>query len=62
MNHSEYKKKRNAFAMSDAPLEARVKAITELDAKYIASRDVIEKARKQIEESKADINDIGGHD
>ena len=58
MTHAQYKAKRDAIALSDAPLEQRVKAIEELDKKVLESKSVM-KAKQQFDESQADISDIG---
>jgi len=58
MTHAQYKAKRDAIALSDAPLEQRIRAIEELDKKFLESNSVI-KAKKQFDESQADISDIG---
>ena len=54
MTELEYQQKRNALAMSEAPLEVRAKAIEELDAKYKLS-DAIKLAEEQFYSSRADI-------
>ena len=58
MTYAQYKAKRELLALSDAPLEQRVRAIEELDKKFLDS-DSIAKAKKQFDESQADISDIG---
>lgn len=58
MTYAQYKAKREAIALSDAPLEQRVRAIEELDKKVLDS-DSVTKAKKQFDESQADISDIG---
>ena len=58
MTYAQYKAKREAIALSDAPLEQRMRAIEELDKKVLDSDSVV-KAKKQFEESQADISDAG---
>ena len=58
MTYAQYKAKRDAIALSDAPLEQRVKAIEELDKKVLESKSVM-KAKQQFDESQADISDMG---
>ena len=57
MTHLEYIKKRDAIATSDAPIEAREKAIKDLESKYF--KIPTEEARNQFLESAPDISDIG---
>ena len=58
MTYAQYKAKRDAIALSEAPLEERVRAIEELDKKVLESKSVA-KAKQQFAESQADISDIG---
>ena len=58
MTYAQYKAKRELLALSDAPLEQRVRAIEELDKKFLDS-DSVAKAKQQFDESQADISDIG---
>ena len=58
MTYAQYKAKREALALSDAPIEQIVRAIEELDKKFLDS-DSVAKAKEQFEESQADISDIG---
>ena len=58
MTYAQYKAKRESLALSDAPIEQIVRAIEELDKKFLDS-DSIAKAKQQFEESQADISDIG---
>ena len=57
MTHLEYTKKRDAIAVSDAPIEVREQAMKDLDAKYL--KNPTEEVRRQILESSADMSDIG---
>ena len=57
MTHLEYTKKRDAIAVSDAPIEVREQAMKDLDAKYL--KNPTEEVRRQILESSADASDIG---
>ena len=57
MTHLEYTKKRDAIAVSDAPIEIREQAIKDLDAKYF--KNSTKEARQQFLESSADTSDIG---
>ena len=57
MTYLEYTKKRDAIAVSDAPIEVREQAMKDLDAKYL--KNPTEEARRQILESSADASDIG---
>ena len=54
----EYQTKLHMLMVSDASIEVKERAITELRAKFSTDSSV-EIARQQIEESKADISDIG---
>ena len=58
MTYAQYKAKRESLALSEAPIEQIVQAIEELDRKFLDS-DSIAKAKRQFEESQADISDIG---
>ena len=58
MTYAQYKAKRESLALSDAPIEQIVRAIEELDKKFLDS-DSVAKAKQQFDESQADISDIG---
>ena len=58
MTLSEYQTKLHRLMVSDAPIDIKEKAIAELRAKFSTDSSA-EIARQQIEESKADISDIG---
>lgn len=57
MTHSEYTKRKEAIARSDAPIEIREQAMKDLDSKYL--KNPSEEARRQFLESSADTSDIG---
>lgn len=57
MTHSEYMKKKEAIATSDAPIEIREQAMKELESKY--SYNSVDEARKHIIESASDTSDMG---
>jgi hypothetical protein len=53
MTQKEYQRKRDAIAMSEAPLEQRIRAIEELDELFKPDSVVV--ARTQFEESQPDL-------
>ena len=57
MTYLEYIRKRNAIAVSDAPIEVREQALKDLDSKYL--KNPSGEARRQLLESAADTSDIG---
>lgn len=57
MTEEEYNRKREAYSISDAPLEVKDKAIAELDAKYKETK-AAKIALKDFEDAKADTSDI----
>lgn len=59
MTYTQYCKKKDSIARSSADVEVKVRAMEELDRQFY-KRPGLE-ALKQIEESKPDISDIGGH-
>ena len=60
MTRQEYLDKRESYATSSAPKEVIEKAIAELDAKYdVANDNKHKRILSEIEESQADIDDIG---
>ena len=58
MTFQEYRSKREAYMASSAPIEVKEEAIKELDDLYLG---VIERAKKAIEESTPDYDDIEGN-
>lgn len=55
MTAVEYRRKREAYAISSAPIEVKEKAIAALDKAYFGSQEALQ----LIEDSQPDYSDIG---
>lgn len=61
MTGIEFTKRRESIAVSDAPIEVKEAAMEKLRNEFFGSSDAVELAKRQLEESKPDTNDIGDH-